>query len=299
MSVAARSTSVTDLPAVLEGATVRVGRVACAVRSPLVEHGALPGTVLVANRDQAFLHVPGVASFSVRAGSEVMVHPGADATLGEVEAFLYGTVTALVLGQQRRFALHATTVSVAGATVAIAGRRGAGKTSTALALNQRGHELLGDDVLILEPVANQVRAITTGRPLHVSDDAAEALRLDVSSAVSLGPRIEKLALPQPRRSPSRLEAIVVLVTRPVDAVRFRSVTGRAGFAAVHANAYRPWMVRALWQPQLFDWAARVAANVPVSVVARPHDRSTYGAVAQSLERMTSAGAIELQGGKTD
>lgn len=287
----------TNLPKGLEGASVRTGRVRFTVKSPLVVHGRRPLPALVASREHACLHVPEVASFSVRAGTEVVVEPCAGSIPDEIEAYLYGTVTALVLGQQQRFALHATTVGVAGRTVAIAGRRGAGKSSTGLALAQRGHELRGDDVLILDPGHDGVRAVTTGRPLHISRDAAAALGADLSTTVSLGPRIEKLAVPQARRSPSQLNAVVVLVPRPIEQLTARSVAGRAAFRAIHAHAYRTGLLRHLWRPELFAWASQVAASVPVHVLTRPDGSVTYAEVAERVERLACGGALLRSAGR--
>lgn len=284
-SAAVTETAALGLPEELEGATVHPGRVTFAVKTPMLVYGSGPRPAFVASREHACLHVPEVASFSVRGGAEVVVDACAGAIPGEIEAYLYGTVTALVLGQQGRFSLHGTTVAVAGSTVAIAGRRGAGKTSTALALSQRGHELKGDDVLILDPGHDGMRAVTTGRPLHVSPDAATALRVDMSTAVSLGPRIEKLAVPQPRRPPSHLKVLVVLVTRPIEQIRVRNVAGPSAFRAVHANSYRAGLVRQLWQRELFAWAGEVAASVPVHILARPDSAITYAAVAEQVERL--------------
>ena len=120
------------LPETLEGATVREGRVSFVVKAPLFVDGAHPRPTFMANREHACLHVARVASFSVRGGAEVVVAPCAGAFIGEIEAYLYGTVTALVAAQQGRFALHGSTVAVNGTTVAIAGRRGAGKSAPRL-----------------------------------------------------------------------------------------------------------------------------------------------------------------------
>lgn len=75
--------------------------------------------------------------------------------------------------QRVNLSLHAATVQIGDQTVAIAGRRGAGKSTTSMALRARGHQLLVDDVTLIEfrdgaawttPFARNVHLLPTPPP---------------------------------------------------------------------------------------------------------------------------------------
>jgi hypothetical protein len=85
----------------------------------------------------------------IREGHEIVVEPAAGvepAELGAQARSLLGTL----LHQRDRLVLHASAVAIGGSAVAFIGYPGCGKSSLALALYERGHDLLTDDVLSLD-----------------------------------------------------------------------------------------------------------------------------------------------------
>ena len=100
-------------------------------------------------------------------------------TTTEPVPWLHATVGAFVLAQQGRFALHANVVDVNGTVIAISGRRGAGKSTTSLALSQRGHRLITDDVATLDVNGQGVVHRPAGRPVNVHPATAEKLGVSI------------------------------------------------------------------------------------------------------------------------
>jgi hypothetical protein len=203
--------------------------------------------------------------------------------------WLHGTVTALLLAQRGEFALHASVVDVDGLGVAVAGRRGAGKSTTALRLAQRGHPLVTDDV---SPLQNEGRFSVHpfGRPIHVAPETARGIGLDVSAAPPVTGDDSKLTLPPPASAPVPLRAIAVLRAGSglaVEAVRTR---GLRAHRLVRLHTYRGPMLQQLFHTELFTWAGEVAAEVPVYVVTRPAQGWTVDAVADVLERIAAVTA---------
>ena len=95
--------------ATLLDARVEYGPAALEIRAPLID-GTIEGGGfrMVADRAQAYLEIASVADFAVSEGSRVRVNPHPGARPTEVDAYLRGTVAAMLLGQRGRFALHAT-----------------------------------------------------------------------------------------------------------------------------------------------------------------------------------------------
>jgi len=126
--------------------------------------------------------------------------------------------------------LHATTVALNGAAVAITGRSGSGKSSLGLALMALGCDLVADDRTIIRRVGDTVEA-----------DCPEAIRglieargVGILNARSTGPArlafVIDLDQDPPERLPQQQEIALLGVTLPLIAS-----TGTEGFAAAVAQ----------------------------------------------------------------
>jgi hypothetical protein len=71
-------------------------------------------------------------------------------TLEDLAAYLYGPVLGFLLRARGRLALHASCVRVGDGVVVLAGPPGAGKSTTAAALAERGMAVLSDDLTALD-----------------------------------------------------------------------------------------------------------------------------------------------------
>jgi hypothetical protein len=118
-------------------------------------------------------------AFSVdRAGRRVLVDAIGAARRAEPDhaaSLLLGPVLATVLRLRRTVALHACVVEVGSSAVLLVGERGAGKSTLAAALADRGHAILADDVGTLAERAGGTWVAHPGYP---------RLRLDPASLAS-------------------------------------------------------------------------------------------------------------------
>jgi len=119
------------------------------------------------------------------------------------------TLSALQRGQ---LTIHASTVAVGEVTVALAGHKGAGKSTTAMGMRSRGHNLLVDDTTVLEFVDGKAWTTPFARNVHLLPDAAAALGVDFDALAGLAGRPDKSSFrPEPADiSPRRVDAVVVL-----------------------------------------------------------------------------------------
>lgn len=271
-----------SLPGELLGARVVGGVVAELADDVLLERSHPHGETVLVSYHRATVDVPDVGRFGIEYGRTVTVQMFDRAHAADVLAYLHATVTALLLAQQGRFALHATVVEICGARVALAGRQAAGKSSTALRLMQRGHLLVCDDVAPLEE-RDRVWVIPSARPLRIAPAAAAALTLDTSAAPEPGPRSAKLALPHVPPPPARLDHIIVLRPSAVDVVGMKRLNRQEALPVLLRNAYRRPLLEP-WSQAVFSWGAMIAREVPVAVLHRPATRWTIDAVTDAIER---------------
>jgi hypothetical protein len=274
--------------ATLLGARVERGPVTLDISAPLID-GAVDdgGFRIIADRTRAYLQVATVADFAINEGRCVRIDPHPDAWPTEVDGYLRGTVAAMLLGQRGRFALHANLVRVAETAVAVAALPSGGKSTTALRLEQRGHELLGDDFAELRPEADGVTYATLGRPVHVAPETAAALGIDTTGVRSVSRRRKKLALPTKPVASGRLEAVAVLSPGDCEHVATQRMTGGQALVKVFAHAFRVEMAKQLWPEEAFAWAAAVTAQLPVYAITRPREGWTVDAVAEAVESIAA------------
>ena len=271
----------------LLGARVERGPIALEIPAPLID-GALEGGGfrLVADRKRAFLHVRAIADFAISEGRCVRVNPHPGASSVEVEPYLRGMVAAMLLGQRGRFALHASLVRVDDTVVAVAALPGTGKSTTALRLEQLGHELVGDDFAELRPEADGVAFTTLRRAVHIAPATATALGIDTAGARSAR-RDGKVALPARPAASGRVAAVAVLAPGESEDVGARRLTGGRALANVFRHAFRVDVARLLWPAEAFAWAAAVTARLPIYAVTRPHEGWTVDAVADAVEAIAA------------
>jgi hypothetical protein len=240
---------------------------------------------LAADPRRALLHVAGVGTFAIADGARVAFEPAPGVGPDLPWTWLYGTVAAVLLGQQGRFALHASVVDVDGNGIAVAGARGAGKSTTALRLAQVGRPLVTDDVSPLRFSDGVATVEPYGRPVHAFAETADRLGVDVARARPILPGHAKLAVPVPPHRCVELGAVAVL--EPFgDRLRVERLRGGTAHWRLVSNAYRADIVRELWEEELFAWASRLAGMVPVHLVRRPTAGWSADAVARAVERIS-------------
>lgn len=266
------------------GAPVRAGH-ALLPSDPIVDWRG-HGDGLVANRRHAWLGIVGVADFMVLDGAEVIIQVSPGISAKELDAYLDGTVAALVLAQRGEFALHGSAVDIGGAAIALAGPRGVGKSTTALALVQRGGSLLADDVLPLTRDGDLITMHPTGRPLHISPQTAELIGYDLGEATNRRNAVGKVDLSVPASGPRQLCGLAALsLATGAPELGRRRLHGVSALEVVRHNTYRIGMLMPLYAQEILTWASDVVACVPVYEIVRPTGDWTLDAVLDEVESL--------------
>jgi aryl sulfotransferase len=268
------------LPAHL-GLRARRGRVPSALpgaRQPRPWADVADGATLLRLRDGAGVLVTG--------GRDIVAQPPAG---GSPEWIVQGWGVTLAMLQRGLLSLHAAVLDVNGTAIAVAGDRGAGKSTTAVALAQRGHEVLCDDVAVLEFRPDGVWTMPYWRAVHLLEDAAERLGVDFDALPALGPERAKAAWPaaDPGADQRPLGRVVVLVADPaVDEVRVEEARGSARMAALAEHARRDGIAPViLGEEQYFAQVARLADSLPVTVIRRPAGSDSLAEVVAAIEAL--------------
>lgn len=218
---------------------------------------------------------PGGMRFWVEGGDTIRyeAEPGVDDV--DIRVFLMGTPWAALALQRGLLPLHASAVSNGRSVVGFSGRPGEGKSTLAAALASRGHEFFADDVLIVDPDADDTAPLCwSSKDLKLWPDALELTGAAPGIKVRTGAECHKLYALPATMSPhvsGRLDELYMLETgsndQPCSTVRH---TGRQHVETVCSAVYRRRLAAAvLGKRQLFEKALGVGRNVKVCSFRRP------------------------------
>lgn len=264
-----------------------------------IEFGDVPGALAGTGWPQPWLDIaPGRALLRLAGGAKVLVERGESVTVsvprpggsdGTWQWIIDGWVVTLASLQRGRLSLHASTIGIRGRVVALAGERGAGKSTTALGLHHRGHDLLVDDVTVVEQRDGGAFVTPFARDVHLTPEAAGQLGHDFSALALLAGGREKAGLRVSAQSsePRRLERIVVLESdAAADRVGGTTLSGADRLASLEAHTRRDGAAPAILGPRTyFERLSDLAASVPVSVVRRPSSGWSLPEVMDRIEAL--------------
>jgi hypothetical protein len=240
----------------------------------------------VADHDRALVRHDD-ASLYVAHGTEVVLDVPADQRLA-YDYLVYSYALRLLLLQRGRFTLHATLVeSPAGRAVAVTGPSTIGKTTTAVALAQRGWRLVCDDIVEATIGVDGVTAHPFSRPLHAADALAHRLGVDPAIGRELPLAAKRVYALDADTAPRPLAGIVRVDVGDLDhvAVRRQPPLEALPMLAVLSDSTE-LAHRSPYRAPFLQWLSSVLARVPVFEVVRPRPGVSVDAVADAVEGAT-------------
>lgn len=210
------------------------------------------------------------------------------ASWDEVAELFLGPVFTSLLIHRRTTCLHAALLKVDDRVVALLGDKGAGKSTTALGLVQRGAAVVSDDIAaVYEERARSGAGVGPPR-IRLKRDAAALLDEDFDELVPVwgerGP--EKRYVPTPAVDADILpiDALYFLAPRGAPSVALRPVSPVGAVPRLMANRHLPQLNSPERDRRDFGVLARLAATVPVWEIARPDGLDALPEILDALLR---------------
>jgi hypothetical protein len=215
-----------------------------------------------------------------REGTEVWATWPGNLTLEDTATYLLGPVLGLLLRLRGVTCLHASAVAFGENAIAFVGSEGAGKSTTAAALAQRGHAILSDDVVALAE-RNGSFFIHPAYPyLCLWPESVESLYGSAEALPRFSSNYEKRCLSLGKQElrfaeqPLPLAAIYLLGEhRGEPAPLVEELTPQKAFLALVANTFATNTLDSGMRAKEFAILARVATTVPIRVLCAHHDAS--------------------------
>jgi len=136
---------------------------------------------------------PGVATFLVRDGKEIIVAPAPTVDKFLLSTILLGPILAVLLRQRGLAVIHASAVVINGGAVAILGQSGWGKSTLATAFYKRGYGVITDDVMAVNVNGSRVKVLPGYPSIKLFPDSARFLECENSITHKLNSHSEKQA----------------------------------------------------------------------------------------------------------
>ncbi|MEL6531142.1 MAG: hypothetical protein AAFQ27_14360, partial [Pseudomonadota bacterium] len=240
------------------------------------------------------LDIPGKLRMRIANGSRITYsrYPGVEDR--ELRLFLLGSGMGALLMQRGHMVVHGNAIvldAMDGAAICV-GDSGAGKSTTAIAMMQRGFPILADDVC---PITTDGLALSGMPRAKLWQSTADNLRIDTSSLEQLRADDAKFNLPLgsahcPQGRKAR--AFFALVPEEVETVSVTPLSGTASFLALRNNIYRADYLRPLGlEAEYLKQVATLAAETPFFRISRPANGFDIDAVLDAIfEAAESVGA---------
>jgi hypothetical protein len=215
-----------------------------------------------------------------REGKEVWTTWPSNLTLEDAATYLLGPVLGLLLRLRGVTCLHASAVAFGEHAVAFVGSEGAGKSTTAAALAQRGYPILSDDVVTLAERNGSFFTHPAYPYLCLWPESVESLYGSAEALPRFSANYEKRCLSLGKQELQfagqalPLAAIYILGERRGDpAPLVQELTPQRAFLALVANTFATNTLDSGMRAKEFEILARLVPCIPIRLLCAHHDAS--------------------------
>jgi hypothetical protein len=242
--------------------------------------------------NEVWLHVPDVARFYISGGQKIDVEPETGADPQTVRLFLLGSCMGAILHQRNQLVIHGNAIRFGDHCVIFAGASGNGKSTLAAAFHRRGHEVLADDLAVVD---EQLR-VQPGYPqMKLWRDSAEKLGIDVAGLTKIRYQLEKYAYPIKQgfcASPLPIKMLCLLNTHHRDELLIEPITGMDKFTPLKFNTYREGYLEGLGlKGTHLQRCAQLADKIRVCRITRPEEGFQLDRLLDRIEQELSENAL--------
>lgn len=251
-----------------------------------------PGCKIRATPGEMYIEWQRVGKILVRRGAEVIVEPDRSCCEEDLQPFLTGPVLSVLLQQRGFFVLHASAVEINGAAVAFLGAKGDGKSTLAAHLQARGHRLISDDIVPVDPDDDRSIVFPGFPRINLFGDSIAAVGEQPENYPLLHKFVEKRSFKHRDKfstEPISLRCLYVLSEN--EKVGLEITSPASAFMEITRHTYLNRYLKALdCQPEHFRQCRKLLQKIPVLKLHRPHNFAVMDEVCGLIENHFSKAA---------
>ena len=154
---------------------------------------ARPGIqCLHSSPDTVRLSWQSVGELLIEGGNRIVITPAPAADDDALRLFVRGAGLGVLLHQRGLLVLHGSGVVIGRQVVGFLGGKRWGKSTTAMALRQRGHPVISDELLVIRCQAEAPPSVLSGScPIKLWSDALSSVGADKDAATRVRPGVDK------------------------------------------------------------------------------------------------------------
>ena len=128
-----------------------------------------------------------VGELVIQDGNQIVITPAPDAAEEALRLFVLGAGFGVLLHQRGLLALHASAAVIDGRVAGFLGGKGWGKSTTAIALRQRGHRIIADELLVVRIDSEQAMVLSGSSPIKLRPDVLMSVGGNPDTSVPVRP----------------------------------------------------------------------------------------------------------------
>jgi len=216
---------------------IKLGEVQKTLKNPLFS-----GVRFQTNGQEFLLQVDKIARYLVQNGRLITIDIFQNADLSEVRLFLLGSAFGALIHQRGLLPFHGSSVKVDNSAIILSGLSGAGKSTIAAALNQKGFPLLSDDVSVISFTNDGEPIVYPGYPqMKLWSDSIIKLGHNPTQYSRIRQQLEKHSIPLTTcywDKPLPLSRIFIINSSNLGELNVESVKGVEKFSLLKTHTYR-------------------------------------------------------------
>jgi hypothetical protein len=227
-----------------------------------------------------------VGTILVHDGKEIIVDAVPDVNLDILRLFLLGSALGTLLHQRGLLVLHGSVVAIDGSAIAFLGESGWGKSTTVAALCAQGHQMVADDVLVIDFATTGTPIVFPGFPqVKLWSDSVTSLGGDPQTLERIRPGLDKYAQQYKTKfsvQPIPLRQLYILGVGP--ALEIEPIPLQQAFKELVLHSYAvPFLKKVFSNPAHFDQCAKLINSVSISRLKRQRDLLALAEIVRLVE----------------
>lgn len=235
--------------------------------------------------DKTLYEWEGIGKALIRNGCEVLIEPKIGIKDTDLAPFITGAILGNLLNQRGFFVLHGSGVVINDKGIAFLGDKGAGKSTLAVHMQNRGNKLITDDLIPIIFKDDQIQTIPGFPRIRLWNDSVESVGLDPETLPQINSFFDKRSykcFENFSTAPLNLKAIFILTN--ADKIGIEKLNYQESFIEIVRNTYLNRYINAIGQSaEHFRQCESLVRSNSIYRLNRPHDFSKLSQVADLLE----------------